>query len=137
MRRLASIRDLTAERFPWKRWERLIESFGVVIDRPVGTAHPEHPSIIYPIDYGYLPGTTGSDGHPVDVFVGSGKSGLVALIITADHRKGDREFKLIHNCTPPEVYLVNGFINYDHSLMEGELVMRRPMIELWGKASPL
>ncbi|CAN0593122.1 unnamed protein product, partial [Laminaria digitata] len=36
-----------------------------------------------------------------------------------------------YNCTPEEVYLVNGFINFAPELMQGELVMRRPMHGLW------
>ncbi len=130
MSRTTLLRDLTADRFPWERWEGLIQERGVTIDRPKGSVHPDHPSIIYPIDYGYIPGTAASDGHEVDVFAGSADNGLVALIITVDQRKRDREFKLLYNCRPEEIYLVNGFINYDRRLMEGELVMRQPMREL-------
>ncbi len=131
MQRLQRLRTLSADRFPWERWEKLIAERGIKIDRPTGSMHPDHPSIVYPIDYGYLPDTIGSDGQPVDVFRGSAETGLVALIITVDHRKKDREFKLIYNCSPREIYLVNGFINFDRSLMVGELVMRRPMGDLW------
>ncbi|MBT8398963.1 MAG: inorganic diphosphatase [Rhodothermia bacterium] len=130
-RQLQRLRVVSADRFPWERWENLIAERSVEIDRPAGSTHPDHPSIVYPIDYGFIPETIGSDGQPVDIFQGSADNGLVALIITADHRKEDREFKLIYNCSPPEIYLVNGFINFDRSLMEGELVMRRPMSELW------
>jgi len=131
MPRFTPLRDLTAARFPWERWEELVRTRGVTIDRRKGSAHPDHPFIVYPIDYGFIPGTTASDGHGVDVFVGSAGNGLVALIITVDYRKEDREFKLLYNCGPEEIYLVNGFINYDRRLMEGELVMRRPMREAW------
>jgi hypothetical protein len=53
-------------------------------------------------------------------------------MVATDHRKGDTEFKLIYNCTPAEIYLVNGFINFDRRLMEGELVLRWTMEEIWG-----
>ncbi|NNE45546.1 MAG: hypothetical protein HKN37_02675 [Rhodothermales bacterium] len=131
MARLAMIRESTAASFRWTQWEDLIRERGFTIDRAKGTAHPDHPSIIYPINYGFIPGTTASDGHAVDVFVGTADNGLVGLIITADYRKFDREFKLLYNCDPVEIYLVNGFINFDRRLMEGELVLRRPMRELW------
>ncbi|NNE33983.1 MAG: hypothetical protein HKN13_02025 [Rhodothermales bacterium] len=131
MSRLTNLRDMTAAAFPWERWEQLIADNGVSVDRPRGSVHPVHPSIIYPIDYGFIQQTTASDGHEVDVFVGTADSGLVALIITEDFRKSDREFKLLHDCSPEEIYLVNGFINFDRRLMEGELVLRRPMHELW------
>jgi inorganic pyrophosphatase len=37
----------------------------------------------------------------------------------------------MYNCTPVEVYLVNGFINFNPLLMDGMLVLRRPMHTLW------
>ncbi len=129
----AALRDLTADHFPWERWEDLVRHRGTVIDRSLGSRHPDHPSIIYPIDYGFVPDTVASDGHAVDIFVGTARNGLVAVILTVDYRKGDREFKLLYNCTPQEIYLVNGFINFDRRLMRGELVLRRPMEELWAR----
>ena len=29
----------------------------VTVDRPLGSFHPEHPDIHYPINYGYIKGT--------------------------------------------------------------------------------
>lgn len=123
--------ELIARHFRWAAWERLIAQHGFTIDRPHRSRHPRYPEIVYPIDYGYVNGTRGTDGDEVDLFVGTGTSGLVALLLTTDFRRGDREFKLIYRCTPEEVYLVNGFINFDRSLMDGLLVMRHPMHELW------
>jgi hypothetical protein len=122
---------LLQDRFPWKDWERLIQNNGVTIDRPRGAVHPVHADIIYPIDYGYVNGTTSTDGEEVDLFKGSTSNGLIGLIATMDHRKGDREIKLLFDCSPIEIYLVNGFINFDRRLMDGALVLRRPMHELW------
>lgn len=130
------LRKLAARRIDWPAWAGLIDEYGISIDRPRGSRHPVHPSIIYPIDYGYVKGTLGTDGHEVDVFVGSAATGLVGTMITLDHRKGDTEFKLIYACTPEEIYLVNGFINFDRSLMEGALVLRWPMDEIWNRLNP-
>jgi inorganic pyrophosphatase len=41
----------------------------VVVDRPLGTVHPRHPDLVYPVNYGELPGTLSGDGHPVDVYL--------------------------------------------------------------------
>lgn len=120
------------DRVDWSAWETLIRSNGITIDRPRHSVHPVHDEIVYPIDYGFVSGTKSSDGEEIDIFVGTADSGLVGAIWTTDHRKGDRECKFLIDCTPEEVYLVNGFLNFDRSLMEGRLVLRRRMRELWG-----
>ena len=117
--------------FAWDHWESLLEHRGVLVDRPAHSAHPDHPSIVYPIDYGHLPETLGGDGDEVDVWSGTGRSGLVGIMITRDHVKKDREVDLLWNCTPDEIYLVNGFINFDRELLEGRLVLRQSMLENW------
>ncbi len=119
------------EQFRWNAWEQLITQNGFTIDRPIHTAHPVWQDIVYPMDYGYVNGTVSSDGEGVDLFVGTVPLGLVGLIMTRDHRKGDREIKLLFNCTPPEIYLAHGFINFDRTRMEGTLILRQTMRSLW------
>lgn len=123
--------ELARHEIDWERWEALIRKNGITIDRPHGSRHPSHPSIIYPMDYGYVNGTSATDGQDLDVFRGTVRTGLTGAIISVDHRKGDREFKLLYDCSPEEIYLANGFINFDRSLMEGVLVLRKPMADLW------
>jgi len=130
---LQTLRAIVREHFSWADWARCIEARGVTLDRPAYSAHPEYPSVVYPLDYGYVPDTTGPDGDPVDVFVGSGTQGLVGAILTTDHRQTDRDLKLLVDCTPPEIYTAHGFINYDRTLLEGVLVLRRPMAALWAR----
>lgn len=122
--------DVADGRFDWADWDALIRANGITLDRPHGSPHPRIPDIIYPLDYGYVNGTLGADGDEVDAFVGSARNGLVALLVTSDFRKGDREVKLLYNCTPEEIYLANGFVNFDRTLMEGTLILRRPLHEL-------
>ena len=123
--------DQPATAFPWTRWERLIQDRGVTIDRPQSTAHPHHPGIVYPIDYGFIPGTRGGDGAEIDVWSGTASGGLVAIIMTHDHVKGDREVDLLWNCSAQQIYLVNGFVNFDRKLLEGRLVLRSTMLDRW------
>jgi len=69
----------------WERLEALARSSEVVIDRPKGSAHPRFPAIIYPLDYGYLKGTTGGDGNEIDVWRGSMPEEIFnAIVCTAD-----------------------------------------------------
>lgn len=39
------------------------------IDRPLGSAHPRHPEMIYPINYGYVDNVFAPDGAEQDVYV--------------------------------------------------------------------
>lgn len=130
---LRSLRPVVHDHFPWSRWDRCIERRGITIDRSFGTAHPDFPSVVYPLDYGFVPGTTGTDGEGIDAFVGTSEQGLVGLLLTTDHRQADREVKLLVDCTPPDIYTAHGFINYDRSLLEGVLVLRYAMPILWDR----
>jgi len=130
-RHRSAYRGLASERFPWERWETLIQTNGVKIERPAQEPHPDYPHIVYPLDYGFIPGTIATDGDAVDCFIGSGNTRLAGMILTTDHREGDREVKLLIDCTPEEIYTAHGFINYDRTLLEGVLVMRHPMHTLW------
>ena len=115
----------------WELWEGFIRLKGWTIERPKLSSHPSFPDIIYPIDYGFVNETQSVDGEELDIFVGSDSNGLVAAIFTTDIRKGDQECKLLYNCSPSEIYLVNGFINFNPELMHGRLLMRQRMHSLW------
>ncbi len=128
---LAGLRELLKTHLSWESWERLATGGRVTVERPRGSHHPVFAEIIYPIDYGSIDGTIGTDRVEVDVFVGTATNGLVGLIATDDLRRGDREVKFLLNCSPEEIYLANGFINFDPSLMQGLLVLRRPLATLW------
>jgi len=128
---LQALRLLIQEHLQWNRWAHCIRQNGITIERPRTTAHPDYPSVIYPLDYGFVNNTRSTDGEPLDVFVGRGTTGLVGAIFTTDYRQQDREVKLLYDCTPAEVYTAHGFINYDQSLLEGVLVVHRPMPRLW------
>ena len=39
------------------------------IDRPLGSAHPKHPDLIYLVNYGEVPGVMAPDGDWQDVYV--------------------------------------------------------------------
>ncbi|MBX2819391.1 MAG: hypothetical protein KTR29_06900 [Rhodothermaceae bacterium] len=130
------LNTLSIDHFNWPAWEKLIEQNGVTIDRPYQSIHPDYPAIVYPINYGYINNTLGSDQEEIDIFIGTATNKLVAAISTTDFRKGDREWKFIYNCTPEEIYLVNGFINYNPELLTGRLLMRQPMKALWLTDAP-
>ena len=41
----------------------------VTIDRPLGSRHPMHEDIIYPINYGFIEGVIAPDGEAQDAYV--------------------------------------------------------------------
>ena len=41
----------------------------VQIDRPLGSAHPNFPDLIYPVNYGFIPGLLAPDGEEQDAYV--------------------------------------------------------------------
>lgn len=41
----------------------------VTIDRPLGSAHPEHSDIVYSVNYGFVDGIIGGDGEWQDAYV--------------------------------------------------------------------
>lgn len=41
----------------------------VTVDRPLGSYHPEHPDLYYPINYGYITGTLAGDGEEEDAYI--------------------------------------------------------------------
>ena len=48
--------------------EYLGKIINVKIDRPFGSKHPKH-GFIYPVNYGYVPGTISGDGEELDCYI--------------------------------------------------------------------
>jgi inorganic pyrophosphatase len=70
----------------------------IKMDRPIGTEHPKHPGLLYPINYGYIPGVYGGDGEELDVYllgIDQPVEEYTARIIGIVHRHNDIEDKLI------------------------------------------
>ena len=71
------------------------QTVSIVIDRPIGY---DHNGIIYPVNYGYLPGILAADGEEQDVYllgVDHPVSEYIATVIAIVHRKNDVEDKLV------------------------------------------
>lgn len=41
----------------------------VTVDRPLGSYHPNHPDIYYPVNYGYIEGILAPDGEEQDAYI--------------------------------------------------------------------
>ena len=70
----------------------------VKIDRPLGSKHPDYPTSIYPVNYGYIPQTfSPADNEEIDAYVLGPKRPLkdfIGVVIAVVIRKDD-EIKLI------------------------------------------
>ena len=74
------------------------KTVNIKIDRPVGSIHPEHPELVYPVNYGYIPDVFGGDGEEIDVYllgVDVPVEEYTARIIGIVHRHNDTEDKLV------------------------------------------
>ncbi len=70
----------------------------VIIDRPLGSKHPEYPNCVYPINAGYVPNTMAPDGEELDVYyLGINKpiNKTVGVAIAIIHRLNDDDDKLV------------------------------------------
>lgn len=70
----------------------------VRVDRPLGSTHPRDSSFLYPINYGYLPGSRGGDGEPIDAYilgVDGPRHEFEGLVIAIVLRHDDVEDKLV------------------------------------------
>ena len=74
------------------------KTVAIKIDRPMGNAHPKHPGLIYPVNYGYIPNVFSADGEELDVNllgVDAPVEVYTARIIGIVHRHNDVEDKLV------------------------------------------
>ena len=108
----------------WDMLDTLIDKNDIVIDRKEGSVHPKYPSMIYPVDYGYLEGTASMDGGGIDIWMGTDKNRkLSAIICTVDIMKKDSEIKLIIGCSEIEKNAAYRFHN-EGPFMKGILIER-------------
>ncbi|HEX9839237.1 MAG TPA: hypothetical protein VGA72_07825 [Anaerolineales bacterium] len=102
----------------WHAMARLAAANSIVIDRPKGSPHPRYPDVIYPLDYGYLEGTTSGDGDGADVWLGSLNTidkMLTGILCTFDTLKRDIEIKLLIGCSEEDLRIIQDFHKEMHT----------------------
>jgi inorganic pyrophosphatase len=103
--------DAADQKF-WAGLDALLASSEVRIDRPRGSVHPRYPETQYPLDYGFLVGTTSADGQGVDLWMGTAASRkLGAVVCCVDGKKREVEVKFLLGCTRDEAETVLRFHN--------------------------
>jgi inorganic pyrophosphatase len=96
----------------WEYLNQLVTNCRIVMDRPKGSIHPNFDDLVYPLDYGYLEGSTTVDGGGQDVWIGSDPHSLVKeFFCTVDLNKKNVEIKLLIGCSPDEINPILDFLN--------------------------
>lgn len=70
----------------------------VIVDRPLGTCHPNHKDIIYSVNYGYVPDVIAADGEEQDAYILGVETPIkefIGKVIAIIHRIDDVEDKLV------------------------------------------
>lgn len=70
----------------------------VVIDRPLGSKHPNYDDMVYPVNYGYVPNIYSGDGEEQDAYVLGVDKPLQKFrgkVIAIIQRNNDNEDKLV------------------------------------------
>ncbi len=113
----------------WDYLDKLVESSEVVVERSEGSTHPDFEEMVYPLNYGYLAGTTSSDGGGIDVWIGSkgstteGDYHVDGVLCAIDLLKRDTEIKILLGCSEEEMVTITNFV---HRSSLGGLLLRRP-----------
>jgi inorganic pyrophosphatase len=117
----------------WDLADRFVAGHRLVIDRPRGSRHPRFPDFVYPIDYGFLDGTSAADGGGIDVWRGSGGMRLVGVFVTLDGAKRDAEVKFVVGCDAVEIAAIAATLD---GPMRGVFVPRPLASARAGQVSP-
>lgn len=100
----------------------------VTVDRPLGSYHPEHKEMYYPVNYGFIEGIMAPDGEEQDAYilgVNEPVDKFTGKIIAIVHRKNDIEEKWV--VVPEEVTFskeeIRQQIHFQEQYFDSEIVM--------------
>lgn len=113
--------------------EYLGKTVDVIVDRPLGSPHPEY-GIIYPVNYGYIPGTISGDGKKIDAYIlGEYKpvKEFRGRVIAAIERKNDNESKLVVAKTPNSYFEeeIKALTEFQERFFEIEIICHTAKVE--------
>lgn len=96
------------------------------VDRPIGSAHPQDPEMIYPINYGYVNGVFAGDGEEQDAYLFGTDAPLKSFegrVIAVWHRFDDNEDKWIVSVNGEDVSddRILGEISFQEQFFYGKL----------------
>ena len=100
----------------------------VIVDRPIGSRHPNHPDIVYELNYGYVPGILGGDGEEQDAYIIGISEPVMEFagkLIAVIKRKNDVEDKWV--VAPVDLYFtedeIRTAVNFQEQFFDFEIIM--------------
>ena len=100
----------------------------VTVDRPLGSAHPDYPEMIYPVNYGYIAGIMAPDGEEQDAYilgVDTPVSQFTGRITAIVRRADDVEEKWVV-CPPDQTFKkqeIAELIRFQEQYFQSEIIM--------------
>ena len=100
----------------------------VTVDRPLGSAHPDYPEMIYPVNYGYIAGIMAPDGEEQDAYilgVSQPVEQFTGRIIAIVRRADDVEEKWVV-CPPDQNFSkqeIAELIRFQEQYFQSEILM--------------
>ena len=102
----------------------------VTVDRPLGSYHPEHADMYYPVNYGYIEGIIAPDGEEQDAYilgVDEPVQSFTGRIIAVIHRIDDAEDKWV--AAPEGIFFTKEEIaqqvRFQEQYFQTEIIMER------------
>lgn len=102
----------------------------VTVDRPLGTCHPVHKDIYYPVNYGFIEGVMAQDGEEQDAYilgVNHAVKEFTGKVIAIIHRYDDIEEKWV--VVPDNCYFMEEEIweqvKFQEQYFKSEVIMTR------------
>lgn len=102
----------------------------VTVDRPLGSHHPQHKDIYYPVNYGYIKGIMAPDGEEQDAYilgVHEAVDTFTGKIIAIIHRTDDVEEKWVV-CPENNTYSKEEImeqVKFQEQYFTSEIIMER------------
>ena len=100
----------------------------VTMDRPLGSRHPSHPDMIYPVNYGFIRGLPAADGEDQDAYVLGPEAPLEALtgrVAAIVRRRDDAEDKWVvcpAGCSPDAASIMEQ-IRFQEQYFDSTVIM--------------
>lgn len=100
----------------------------VVIDRPIGSKHPNYDDMVYPVNYGYVPNIYSGDGEEQDAYVLGVDKPLQKFrgkVIAIIQRNNDNEDKLVV-CAKEDTFTEEQIaeqVQFQEKYFDGQIIM--------------